>query len=158
MSSIAADVHIISRFDDSCYTSNMNMRTKRQARSEEPADTGSAGQDLAELWSNAIIFAPHLAGCTCSGGFCVPLDPAMVEEDLIDYLHNLYRNEGLDELAAFTAARNARRGEVSFPLWLRALDEAPLAGPDRVRLMADIRTTLESMCDTRAKGDGFICY
>jgi len=116
------------------------------------------GRDLAELWSSAIIFAPHLAGCTCNGGFHIPLDAGAVEQDLIEFLSFRYQQEGLTKLAAFTDAR-AKERRSSFNVWLRELDEAPLAAKDRKRLIADIRTTLESMQDMGGAQRGqIVCY
>lgn len=118
----------------------------------------TSGRDLSELWSSAIIFAPHLAGCTCNGGFHIPLDAGMVEEDLMDFLRFRYEGEGLKELAAFVAARIADR-KTSFNVWLRDIDEASLAPADRERLIVDIRTTLESMQDMGGAQRGqIVCY
>ena len=116
------------------------------------------GRDLSDLWSSAIIFAPHLAGCMCAGGFHVPLDAAAVEQDLIEYLAYRYKSEGLAALAAFTESRVQER-KSSFNIWLREIDEAALAKADRARLIADIRTTLESMQDMGAAQRGqIVCY
>ncbi len=73
-------------------------------------------QKIAELWSGAMIFAPHLAGCSCAG-FHVPLDPAAVEEDLLDFLAYRYKGEGRTALASFVSARIAER---SHAIWRMA--------------------------------------
>lgn len=114
------------------------------------------GRELADLWSGAMIFAPHLAGCSCAG-FHVPLDPASVEEELVDFLAYRYKSEGRIELAGYVAAR-ASAGKGQFGRWLEGLDEAPLSGADRDRLMADLATTLESMNGARPAKAGFVCY
>ena len=60
------------------------MEVHKKAGQEFPMATTIkqfTGHALAELWNSAIIFAPHLAGCMCAGGFHVPLDPQAVEED-----------------------------------------------------------------------------
>lgn len=120
--------------------------------------TAVTGRDLSDLWSSAIIFAPHLAGCMCSGGFHIPLDPRAVEEDLIDFLAHRYRTAGHDALAAFVAARGKER-VASFNVWLREIDAAQLAEADRTRLIGDIRTTLESMQDMgAAQRSQIVCY
>jgi hypothetical protein len=121
-------------------------RTANRSAAEGHAKGGQTmtGAALADLWSSAIIFAPHLAGCMCAGGFHIPLDPAAVEEDLIDFLRHRYKNEGLADLAAFADARATDRS-LSFSAWLRGLDEAPLAATDRQRIINDLRTTLDSM-------------
>lgn len=119
------------------------------------ADKVTGGM-LAELWSSAMIFAPHLAGCSCAG-FHVPLDPAAVEEDLVDFLAYRYKGEGRTSLADFVARRTKERSP-DFGRWLEALDDAPIEGADRARLMDDLRNTLESMNGARAARSGFVCY
>lgn len=122
------------------------------------------GHALAELWNSAIIFAPHLAGCMCAGGFHVPLDPQAVEEDLIDFLRYRYKSEGLGKLAAYLDGRAENR-DSSFNVWLRELDAAPLSAKERRRLIEDLRTTLNSMngmgagtgMGTNPRGE-IICY
>lgn len=104
-----------------------------------------------------MVFAPHLAGCTCAGGFHVPLDPAAVEEDLLDFLAYRYKGEGLAALSAYVAARAANR-TTDFGRWLIALDEAPLEPAERERLIADLHTTLDSMNGARAAKTGYVCY
>ena len=119
------------------------------------AVTGEAkitGRELAALWSTAMIFATHLAGCSCAG-FYVPLDPAAVQEDLIDFLVYRYKSDKRLALAEFVARR-----EASFEKWLENLDSAPLDPVDRERLMDDLRNTLESMNGARAARSGFVCY
>jgi NAD kinase len=103
-----------------------------------------------------MIFAPHLAGCSCAG-FYMPLDPAAVEEDLADFLANRYEKEGRKQLAEFVSHR-ARNRTGNFGQWLESLDDAYLDQVDRQRLMKDLRTTLDSMNGTRAARSGFVCY
>ncbi|MGE3245304.1 MAG: hypothetical protein AB7F96_04925 [Beijerinckiaceae bacterium] len=120
--------------------------------------SAKTGRDLSELWSSAIIFAPHLAGCMCNGGFHIPLDPAAVEQDLMEFLEFRYKSEGRAALAAFTGARAQNRTS-SFNIWLRDIDGADLPAADRDRLIADIRTTLESMQDMGGAQRGqIVCY
>lgn len=116
-----------------------------------------SGQTLAELWTGAMVFAPHLAGCTCAGGFHVPLDPSAVEEDLLDFLAYRYKGEGLNTLSAFVSARSANR-TTDFGRWLAALDEAPLTSAERERLAGDLHNTLESMNGARPAKAGYVCY
>lgn len=122
------------------------------------ADTGQManGRKLAELWAGAMIFAPHLAGCACAG-FHVPLDPAAVEEDLLDFLAYRYKSEGRLALASFVAARGAERRS-NFGTWLESLDSAALDKEDRDRLISDLFNTLDSMNSARAGRGGFVCY
>jgi hypothetical protein len=115
-----------------------------------------SGRKLAELWSGAMIFAPHLAGCSCAG-FHVPLDPAAVEEDLLDFLAYRYKGEGLSTLSNFVTARNAARSS-HFGAWLESLDSAPLENADRERLIGDLFNTLDSMNGARGARSGFVCY
>lgn len=116
------------------------------------------GQELADLWSSAIMFAPHLAGCMCAGGFHVPLDPKAVEEDLIDFLRFRYKEEGLAKLSTFVESRTENRG-TSFNVWLRELDQAPLSKKEKLRLIDDLRTTLDSMNGMGASQRGdIVCY
>jgi len=135
------------------------MAARARSRTIQPAPTPAmTGAALAELWSSAIIFAPHLAGCMCAGGFHIPLDPAAVEEDLIDFLHHRYMSEGLKNLADLAGARAHDRSQ-SFSVWLRALDEAPLPEADRKRIIGDLRTTLDSMNTMGANPRGdIVCY
>ena len=120
------------------------------------AGTAVSGRKLAELWSGAMIFAPHLAGCSCAG-FHVPLDPSAVEEDLLDFLAYRYKTEGRLTLCAFVAARSADRS-TNFGRWLEALDNADLEVADRERLIADLFNTLDSMNGARESRGGFVCY
>jgi len=116
------------------------------------------GASLAQLWSTAIIFAPHLAGCPCAGGFHVPLDPAAVEEDLMDFLAFRYRTEGLDPLERLVAAR-ARDRRRTFRDWLLDLDTVEIAESERRRILEDLHTTLASMNDMGGGARaGFVCY
>ena len=103
-----------------------------------------------------MIFAPHLAGCSCAG-FYVPLDPASVEEDLLDFLAYRYRSEKLDTLADYVARRMADRS-TGFEKWLSGLDAAPVGQAERNRLKDDLRNTLESMNTARPAKAGFVCY
>ncbi len=103
-----------------------------------------------------MIFAPHMAGCSCAG-FLVPLDPVAVEEDLIDFLAYRYKSEGLQALAEFVTQRNSNRS-VYFGQWLETLDAAPLSGDNRNRLTADLRATLESMNAAKPAKSGYVCY
>ena len=113
-----------------------------------------------------MIFAPHLAGCSCAGGFHVPLDPGAVEQDLLEFLRHRYRQDGREALAAFVNDRLAAietdapsRRRADFSEWLGALDAGPLSRADLDSLAGDIRMTLESMNGaTPASGNGFICY
>lgn len=130
----------------------MGMRSIAMVKSGK---TGQ-GNELAELWAGAMIFAPHIAGCTCAG-FHVPLDPASIEADLIDYLAHRYKTEHRTELAAFVNERLEKRHK-PFGQWLEALDEAPIEESDRLRLFADLRATLESMNSARQGRSGFVCY
>ena len=117
------------------------------------------GKYLAELWSSAIIFAPHLAGCACNGGFHIPLDPAAVEQDLIDFLQYRYQEGKRAELADFVASRQEGGGQVNFRDWLQSLDDAPLNAGDRQTLIDDLHTTLASMNEMGASQSGdFVCY
>ena len=117
----------------------------------------AVGQELARLWNGAMIFAPHLAGCACAGGFHVPLDPAAVEQDILEFLRHRYRQDR-PALAGFVADRLAGNHS-PFGDWLGALDTAPLDAGDLERLAADIKTTLDSMnAAAPAAGGGFVCY
>ena len=116
----------------------------------------TSGRELADLWSGAVIFAPHLAGCSCAG-FYVPLDPASVELDLLEYLAHKYKTAGHAELAAFVSAR-AQGQTPAFGKWLEMIDTSPLAPPDRDRLTGDLFATLESMNSARPARSGFVCY
>ncbi len=142
------------------------MAARRAANLNAKRPIGKTGAELAELWSSAIIFAPHLAGCTCAGGFHVPLNPNAVEEDLIDFLRHRYRGEGLKDLADYVDSRAASRA-TSFNVWLRELDTSSLSAKYRNRLIEDLRTTLESMNGMASElGQGYgrnargeiICY
>lgn len=115
------------------------------------------GHKLAQLWGSAMIFAPHLAGCSCAGGFSVSLDPSAIEEDLLDFLSYRYRGEGRKTLADFVSARSADRS-TDFARWLETLATAPIDNADRDRLMNDIFTTLDSMNGARSARTGFVCY
>jgi hypothetical protein len=126
-------------------------------------ETETVGQELSRLWSGAMIFAPHLAGCSCAGGFHVPLDPGAIEQDLLEFLRHRYRQDGREKLAAFVQdrleANEASRSRPDFANWLGGLDAAALPQADLDRLAGDIRMTLESMNGaTRAAGNGFVCY
>ncbi|MCC2097933.1 MAG: hypothetical protein KDJ29_13625 [Hyphomicrobiales bacterium] len=135
----------------------MALRNRNSA-AQTPAIQEMTGAALADLWSSAIIFAPHLAGCMCAGGFHIPLDPSAVEEDLIDFLRHRYKSEGLKKLAAYADARASDRS-LSFSAWLRGLDEAPLAATERRRIITDLRTTLDSMNTMGANPrDDIVCY
>lgn len=103
-----------------------------------------------------MIFAPHLAGCSCAG-FYMPLDPAAIEEDLADFLAYRYKSEGRILLAEFVTRRATGR-PLHFGQWLEGLDDAPLDAPDRERLIKDIQTTLESMNGARPARNGIVCY
>ncbi len=116
----------------------------------------SRGRELAELWAGAMIFAPHMAGCSCAG-FHVPLDASAVEEDLIDFLAYRYKGEGLAALAEYVSSR-ATAKSMQFSDWLEQLDRAPVSEADRDRLMNDLSNTLESMNGARPAKAGFVCY
>ncbi|MDH7797310.1 MULTISPECIES: hypothetical protein [unclassified Beijerinckia] len=123
----------------------------------------AVGQELARLWAGAMIFAPHMAGCACAGGFHVPLEPGAVEQDILEFLHYRYRQDGRTALAQFVAVRLAQigqqGGQADFGTWLTHLDEAPVGAADLQQLAADIRTPLESMGNAApATGGGFVCY
>lgn len=113
-----------------------------------------------------MIFAPHLAGCSCAGGFHVPLDPGAIEQDLLEFLRHRYRQDGREKLAAFVEdrleaneANETSRRRLDFANWLGGLDAAALPQADLERLAGDIRMTLESMNGaTRSAGNGFVCY
>lgn len=105
-----------------------------------------------------MIFAPHLAGCACAGGFHVTLDPAAVEQDILEFLRHRYRQDGRPALAGFVTSRLSE-GRGDFGDWLGGLDAAPLGPADLKRLAGDIRTTLDSMnAAAPAAGGGFVCY
>lgn len=115
------------------------------------------GRMLSDLWTGAMVFAPHLAGCSCAGGFHVPLDPRAVEEDLLDFLAYRYKGEKLARLSEFVTER-ARCRTSDFNRWLEDLDTAPLSEAERARLVNDLHTTLDSMNGARAGKSGFVCY
>ena len=116
------------------------------------------GRYLAELWNSAIIFAPHLAGCACNGGFLIPLEPAAVEQDLIEFLHYRYESGKRAKLADFVATQ-LNDGRMNFRDWLQSLDDAPLKSGDRQTLIDDLHTTLASMNEMGASQRGdFVCY
>lgn len=140
-----------------------NRRSGGRAQVQQQA----VGQELARLWAGAMIFAPHLAGCACAGGFHVPLEPGAVEQDILEFLHYRYRQDGRTALAQFVADRLAQvgpkagpeAGQSDFGTWLAHLDEAPVGSADLKQLAADIRTPLESMSNAApAAGGGFVCY
>lgn len=116
------------------------------------------GKYLAELWGSAIIFAPHLAGCACNGGFHIPLDPAAVEQDLIEFLHYRYKSAKRLKLTEFVASR-MDNDRMNFRDWLQSLDDAPIDTSDRQDLIDDLHTTLASMNEMGASQRGdFVCY
>ncbi len=123
----------------------------------------SATVDLVELgaaWLQGLNTS-HDAGCGCGGLFAPELNAKIIEEDFLDYLFSRYEREKLGELAVFVAARrkNAPRGDKdrnSFERWITALDEAKIGDAHRARLVADIRTFVESMGGAR-RAPG-ICY
>ena len=132
-----------------------DLEVDRDTQVQEP----TIGRALAELWKGAMIFAPHIAGCTCAGGFHVPLDPAAVEQDILEFLQHRYRQDGRDALVSFIAGRLADPHPNDFGTWLSQIDAAPLEPKDLRRLVTDIRTTLESMNNAApAAGGGFVCY
>ena len=72
------------------------------------------------------------------------------------YLY-IRKGEGLNNLAEFVARRTKERSP-DFGRWLEALDDAAIADADRIRLMSDLRNTLESMSGARPARSGFVCY
>ena len=66
----------------------------------------------------------------------MPLDPAAVEQDILEFLRHRYGQENRPALAGFVAARLAGDNN-PFSDWLRQLDTAPLGAADLERLAAD---------------------
>ena len=132
----------------------MNASRKRQGLkipATHARDEALSGAALARKWAGADLFSASLGGCMCAGGFHVPIDPAAVAQDVLTYLEDKYRSSGKAPLAGF--AKEAMAGASDFGDWLARLDDAPLAPQDRETLMADLKTTLDTMSGAR----GFAC-
>ena len=81
------------------------------------------------------------------------LNAGMIEEDFLDYLFTKYEREKSDELMALVDARrkDASRANVSngFDHWIMGLGEAKLSAKMRAKVVADIRTFVESLSGRR---------
>ena len=114
--------------------------------------------DLARLWSEGLAVT-HDPGCGCGGLFIPSLNAGMIEEDFLDYLFTKYEREKSDELMALVDARrkDASRANVSngFDHWIMGLGEAKLSAKMRAKVVADIRTFVESLSGRRGPG---VCY
>ena len=127
-------------------TSAMSRRSGFGARDEFA--------ELADLWIEGLA-APHDAGCSCGGLFMPTIAAADIERDFLGFLAGKYRDIG--ELRALVAARAAApRGE-AFENWLGGLRDEPLSPDARARLLADLRTFLESFSG-RGRSRFGVCY
>lgn len=115
------------------------------------------GLMLANLWAGAMTVSPHFAGCACSGGFCIPFNPADLEQDMLAFLSEKYRAAKQDALLQFVQARSDDKRS-AFGTWLEAIDTSPLSSKDRQRLMGDLYQTLESMNGMARGRDNIVCY
>ena len=118
-------------------TSAMSRRSGFGARDEFA--------ELADLWIEGLA-APHDAGCSCGGLFMPTIAAADIERDFLGFLAGKYRDIG--ELRALVEA---------FENWLGGLRDAPLSPDARARLLADLRTFLESFSG-RGRSRFGVCY
>jgi hypothetical protein len=110
--------------------------------------------EMADLWIEGIA-APHDAGCSCGGLFMPTIAAADIERDFLGFLAGKYRD--IEELRALVAERSAAQRGEAFENWLARLGEAPLSSEGRERLLADLRTFLESF-GGRGRSRFGVCY
>lgn len=115
------------------------------------------GLMLANLWAGAMTVSPHFAGCACSGGFCIPFNPADLEQDLLVFLTEKYRQANHKALLRYVQAR-ANEQHSAFGAWLEAIDTSELNPEDRKRLIADLYQTLDSMNGMARGRENIVCY
>jgi hypothetical protein len=113
---------------------------------------------LAALWERAKSAAAHPPGCACSGGMMVTLDPRIIEDDILDYLHARYQDAQQPRLLAIVEGRRAQlmspAGHERFEDWLTRA--AHLSPDERDRLFGDLQGILESFGELDRSG--FACY
>ena len=116
-------------------------------------------RELGALWLQGLNTS-HDAGCGCGGLFAPELNSRTIEEDFLDYLCARYEREKLSDLAACVDSRRRELSQCasmsSFERWIEALGDAPIVEASRTRLIADIRTFVESMGGARRTPG--ICY
>ena len=123
---------------------------------------GQAARDPAEglvaLWEQAKTAVAHPASCACRGVRTSSLDPRVIEDDILDYLHTRYQDGGKPRLAAIVEGRRAQlmspAGHERFEDWLRRLGAMP--AEDREALIPDLQQVLESFAELDR--NGFVCY
>jgi len=121
---------------------------------------------LSELWRAALARSPHPAGCQCMGLFLIPaMNPADLENDIVDLLRERYLSEGLTDLVDLLDQRLAEHdggAPPSFRTWLLGLPERHVAGGALNRLVTDLEATLASCGGTDRQGgarsSSFVCY
>ena len=132
----------------------LNASRKRMGLRVSAATAGEellSGAALARQWASADLFSGALGGCLCAGGFHVPIDAAAVALDLLTYLEDKYASSDKAPLAGFV--KQAMAGTGHFGDWLASLDHSTLQAEDLATLMADLKTTLDTMSGSR----GFAC-
>jgi hypothetical protein len=115
-------------------------------------------EGLIALWEQAKTAVAHPAACACRGLRTASLDPRVIEDDILDYLHTRYQDGGQPRLAAIVEGRRAQlmspSGCESFEEWLRRLGAMPQE--DRDALIPDLQQVLESFATLDQSG--FVCY
>ena len=96
-------------------------------------------ETLAALWENAKAAVTHPAGCACVGGVALALDPRVIEDDVLDYLHAKYGSGQTHRLLAVirtTSTTICPAGTRSFAQWLACAVHLPK--DERERLFDDL--------------------
>jgi hypothetical protein len=127
-----------------------------------PFGTSAAGdrriEQLAALWERARSATAHPTTCMCRGMVAAALDPRIIEDDILEYLHTLYQDNDRANLSAVVAGRRAQlmapAGAERFEQWVARLADLPPA--DRDILLTDLDRVLQSF--GALDQGGFGCY
>lgn len=108
-------------------------------------NTDNIDQLIQRLWSTMNTGVWHAMSCRCCGGGMFSMNAKVVEADMLDYLADKYRSEGLEPLCSAIAQRK-NNSVPALPAWLQALDAGGAIPAAAVKqLKRDIANMLESL-------------
>lgn len=127
---------------------------KRGKAVHEDTDEGISVETVLLLWRSALAVPLHSPFCACCGGAAIPLAPAALEQDVLDYLLRRYE-DGQAKLCLAEAVRQRLSSTAtSHADWLVALTrELPPAASQQ--LLTDLATVLRGMVADRP--GSFVC-
>jgi hypothetical protein len=101
--------------------------------------------ELTDLWGIALSNVHHVTGCGCCGSHPIILDGGDLENDILQYLMNMYERQGRNDLVGILESRRTA-ASIGFLTWLFGLS-AYIDGAAMSRLYNDVAGVLRSFVD-----------